>query len=95
MRKPQACTNQAPDRFLYRRDAGGGRFGQQLTRQNLVLTPDGELLGVRDRLASPQDDDYQDGVLSPSETVTVPFDICLKQRTSFQFFVDAYGGVED
>ena len=36
---------------------------EKLTRKNLVLAPDGTLLGAGDRLSVPREDDYADGIL--------------------------------
>ena len=36
---------------------------------------------------------YADGLLSPGESVDVPFVLCLKTSQPFQFFVDVYGVV--
>ena len=65
-----------------------------LTNGNLLVdpgfTPAGEGLVYRFRGV----DGYQDGVLRPGETVNVPFEICLRDKEPFKFFVDVIGRVE-
>ena len=47
--------------------------------------------GRRD--AVPKAGQYADGLLSPGESVNVPFVLCLKAFQPFQFFVDVFGVV--
>lgn len=39
-------------------------------------------------------DDYADGVLSPGESVSVPFKVCLDSRDPFRFFVNVLAVTE-
>ena len=39
--------------------------------------------------------DYVDGILSPDESVVVPFPVCLQNFNPFRFFVDVSGIVND
>lgn len=66
-----------------------------LTNNNLVQNTDGEQGGV-DYVVTVQQvpgSDYQDGILNPSENVTVHYTICLKTLTPFNFFVDILANV--
>ena len=68
-----------------------------LTNGNLLQNADGGAEGVGALLTVSQKDAFSDGVLSPEESVDVPFVICLKEKRPFTFFVDALGvvGSED
>lgn len=59
----------------------------QLTNGNILLT-DGTLKGTGNTFAVPLIGQYADGILGPSESVNVPFTICLKNRSPFRFFVN-------
>jgi hypothetical protein len=63
-----------------------------LTNGNLLLDPQTNSLsgGVGTIMPIPKQGQYADGVLSPSESVEVPFVICLKTFQTFQFFVDVF-----
>ncbi|MDH3380119.1 MAG: hypothetical protein OEQ39_24625, partial [Gammaproteobacteria bacterium] len=63
-----------------------------LTRGNLLLTDEG-LKDVGDNVAVSPVGDFADGILSPGETVDVPFTVCLKTLKRFRFIVDVLGEV--
>ena len=42
-------------------------------------------------LIVPQRDGFADSLLSPNDTVHVPFAICLKDKAPFSFHVDVWG----
>jgi hypothetical protein len=65
-----------------------------LTNGNLLQNADGSPGGVGARLTVPDEDGFTDGVLSPQESVDVPFIICLQERRLFQFVVDVLGVVD-
>ena len=50
--------------------------------------------GALARLTVPVVGDSSDGILSPGESVDVPFVICLREKKPFMFFVDLFGVVE-
>jgi hypothetical protein len=62
-----------------------------LTNENLLQNADGGPGGVGAFLTIPQLEQYSDGVLGPGEFVDVPFVICLKELSQFDFFVDVPG----
>jgi hypothetical protein len=62
-----------------------------LTNGNLLQNADGGPGGVGSTLTVPKKNGYSDGVLSPQESVDVPFVICLKDKKPFRFFVDVLG----
>ncbi|MCB0212138.1 MAG: ExeM/NucH family extracellular endonuclease, partial [Anaerolineae bacterium] len=68
-----------------------------LSGGNLLLNADGGPGGVGSTLSVPLDTAGEDGdlVLSPGESFTVDFEIGLKKRQGFSFFVDTYGVVTD
>jgi hypothetical protein len=63
-----------------------------LSGGHLLQNADGGPGGVGSFLSVQPSGQYADGVLSPTEFVDVPFVICLKNRGSFTFVVDVYGG---
>jgi hypothetical protein len=65
-----------------------------LTQGNLLQNADGGPGGVSTGLTVPQQDGFTDGVLSPDESVDVPFIICLTQQRRFTLVVDVFGEVE-
>jgi hypothetical protein len=65
----------------------------KLSNHNLLLTPDGTI-GEGGLFPVPQENGYSDGALTPGEYVDVPFDICLKKKKAFRFFVDVLGVTE-
>jgi hypothetical protein len=62
-----------------------------LTNENLLQNADGGPGGVGALLTIPQVGQYSDGVLDPGEFVDVPFVICLKEPSAFDFVVDVPG----
>ena len=64
---------------------------QTLTNGNLLQNADGGPGGAGATLTVPQADAFADGILSPEESVDVPFVVCLQQRSPFRFFVDVLG----
>jgi len=50
-----------------------------------------ENAGSGTRLPVPQQDGFSDALLSPQESVTVPFSICLQSARPFDLFVDLMG----
>ena len=62
-----------------------------LTNGNLLQNADGGPRGVGAILTVPPAGDFLDGILSPDESVDVPFVICLQQREPFMFFVNVLG----
>ena len=65
-----------------------------LTRGNLLLTDEG-LKDAGDNFTVSQVGDFADGILSPGETVDVPFTVCLKTEKRFRFLVDVLGEVSN
>ena len=63
----------------------------ELTNNNVLQNADGVPVGVGARLTVPNIGDYADGVLSPGESVDVPFIICLTESKSFGFVADVLG----
>ncbi len=63
----------------------------ELTRGNLLKVAEGELGGEGTTLTLPERGDYSDGILSPAESVVVPFAICLKELRPFDLFIDVLG----
>ena len=61
---------------------------QTLTNDNVLQNADDGPAGVGATLTVPQDGDYSDGVLDPGEQVDVPFVVCLRDLSPFQFFVE-------
>jgi hypothetical protein len=64
-----------------------------LSNGNLLQNADGGAGGVGSSLTVPSTGAYADGILSPGQSVDVPFLICLKQNKSFSFFVDVLGRI--
>jgi hypothetical protein len=62
-----------------------------LTNGNLLQNADGGPGGVGARLPVPRQDGFSDGVLTSDEFVDVPFLICLREKSPFNFFVDVLG----
>ena len=62
-----------------------------LTNSNLVQTADGGAAGVSSFQTLPWVEAFDDGVLAATETVDVPFVICLQSMQPFQFIVDVLG----
>ena len=65
----------------------------ELTNDNLLQNADGGPGGKGSQLTVTIEDGYSDGVLGPGESIIVPFTICLKEFSSFRFFVDVLGTV--
>jgi hypothetical protein len=70
----------------------------RLTNDNLLLIDreqgayeNSSWLAAGDTFAVTCANDYVDGLLGPAEEVYVPFELCLKKRTSFRFHVDVLG----
>lgn len=63
-----------------------------LTNGNVVLDPqtNAVLGGEGANFAVPRSSLYNDGLLSPGESVGAPFIVCLKNLQAFAFFVDVY-----
>ena len=66
-----------------------------LTNGNLLLDPQTNAVvgGEGAEMTVPKVEQYADGLLSPGESVNVPFVVCLKTFQPFQFFVDVSGVV--
>ena len=66
-----------------------------LTNGNLLLDPQTNAVvgGEGAEMTVPKVEQYADGLLSPGESVNVPFVVCLKTSQPFQFFVDVSGVV--
>jgi hypothetical protein len=66
-----------------------------LTNGNLLLDPQTNqvLGGEGTEMTLPHVGTYADGLLSPGESVDVPFALCLKTFQPFQFFADVFGVV--
>ena len=64
-----------------------------LTNGNLLKNADGGPGGVGATLTVPKKDGYANGSLNLNAFVDVPFDICLKRKAQFEFFVDVLGSV--
>ena len=66
-----------------------------LTNGNVLLDPqtNAVLGGEGAEMQVPKAGQYADGLLSPGESVNVPFVLCLKTFQPFQFFVDVFGVV--
>jgi hypothetical protein len=64
-----------------------------LTNGNLLLDPqtNGVLGGEGAEITVPQEGQFADGLLSPGESVNVPFVLCLTTFQPFQFLVDVFG----
>ncbi len=64
-----------------------------LTNGNVLLDPQTNAIlgGEGAEMAVPKVEQYADGLLSPNESVNVPFVLCLKAFQPFQFFVDVFG----
>jgi hypothetical protein len=67
----------------------------ELTNGNLLRNAIGGPGGVGATLNVGLIDDYADGILQKTESVRVPFSICLKSFSRFRFFVDVYGAVNE
>ena len=68
---------------------------QTLTNGNVLLDPqtNAVLGGEGAEMVVPKACQYADGLLSPGESVEVPFVLCLKTVQPFQFFVNMFGVV--
>jgi hypothetical protein len=64
---------------------------QTLTNGNVLQNADSEPAGVGAAFTVAMTDSYADGVLGPGEVVDVPFVICLRDLSPFQFFVEVLG----
>ena len=53
------------------------------------------LFSVSEIQAFDDSDPYEDGVLSPGESLIVPFEVCLKSRNAFRLVVDVTGDFAD
>jgi hypothetical protein len=64
-----------------------------LTNGNVLLDPqtNAVLGGEGAEMVVPKVGQYADGILTPSQSVEVPFVLCLKSTRPFQFFVDVLG----
>jgi hypothetical protein len=62
-----------------------------LTNGNLLQNAEGGPSGVGAILTVPHKDGFLDGILSPQESVAMPFVICLKNTQPFTFFVNVLG----
>ena len=62
-----------------------------LSNGNLLENADFGPGGVGATLTVPRAGNFSDGLLSPGESVDVPFSICLKNTEPFSFFVDVLG----
>jgi hypothetical protein len=64
-----------------------------LTNGNVLLDPQtNEVLGGTGAvLPVPKVGQYADGLMSPGESVQVPFVLCMKSFQPFQFYVDVFG----
>ncbi|MGD9730499.1 MAG: hypothetical protein AB7V39_29595, partial [Nitrospiraceae bacterium] len=62
-----------------------------LSNGNLLQNADGGNGGVGSTLTVPKQSGYADGTLTPGESVDVHFNICLKNKKPFTFFVDVLG----
>jgi hypothetical protein len=65
-----------------------------LSGDNLLQNADGGPAGVGATLTVAKVGQYADGLLSPGESVDVPFVICLKALSSFDFLVDVLGATQ-
>jgi hypothetical protein len=63
----------------------------ELTGFNVLQNADTGPAGVGANVTVPRQDGFSDGVLSPNESVDVPFIICIFQRRPFTFVVDVLG----
>ncbi len=63
----------------------------ELTNGNLILTSDGNIIGVGEQFDVALNDDE---ILSPGENTDVHIVLCLKNFASFTFVGDVFGGVE-
>jgi Tol biopolymer transport system component len=61
---------------------------QTLTNGNVMQNADGGPTAVAALLTVSQGDDYADGELGPGERVDVPFVVCLRDLSPFQFLVE-------
>src|SRR5689334_5177340 len=68
-----------------------------LTNGNILLAPqtNATLGGAGADINVPEVGQYADGLLSPGESVDVPFVLCLRSFQPFQFFVDVFGGITE
>jgi hypothetical protein len=62
-----------------------------LSNGNLLQNADGGNGGAGSTLTVPKTDGYSDGTLTPGESVVFNFNICLKAKKPFNFFVDVLG----
>jgi hypothetical protein len=65
-----------------------------LTNGDLLENADGGPGGVGSNVTISRLGNFSDGVLSPGESIDVPFRICLKGMERFNFYVDVLG-IED
>jgi Tol biopolymer transport system component len=61
---------------------------QTLSNDNVLQNADDGPAGIAATLTVPQDGDYSDGSLDSGEQVDVPFVICLRDLSPFQFLVE-------
>lgn len=62
----------------------------ELSNNNVLLTTEG-FVRQGERFNVPKRDGLVDGLLGPSESVDVPFIVCLTEIKKFRFFVDVFG----
>jgi len=62
----------------------------ELSNNNVLLTTEG-FVRQGERFNIPKRDGFVDGLLGPSESVDVPFIVCLTEIKNFRFFVDVFG----
>ncbi len=62
----------------------------ELSNNNVLLTTEG-FVRQGERFNVPKRDGFVDGLLGPSESVDVPFIVCLTEIKKFRFFVDVFG----
>ena len=66
-----------------------------ITNGHVLQNAIGGLAGVGAQLIVPRVGDFKDGVLSPRESVDVPFVFCLNEKEPFTFLLDVLGAVAD
>ncbi len=67
----------------------------EFTGESLLKNANGGPGGAGAWLTVPEIDEYSDGELSSEESVDVTFEVCLKNKDPFSFFVDVWGVVKD
>ncbi len=63
----------------------------ELTNGNLIRNSDGGVEGVGSFITIEEKDEYSDGILNLGESVNITFEICVKEKKPFRFFVDLWG----